>query len=96
VEPALAVLWQGEQDYRLPMPGDTEAGTILTGLVERTVRGAARMAWDIGTVGYVWVDAGVDHVTNASHTDGRTRTLFVVTGGVTMRLSLSGPFDLGF
>jgi hypothetical protein len=64
-------------------------------VVERTVRGAVRATWEIGTVGRLFVDAGVNHLRNASHVEGRNRTLFVVTGGVSVRLALSGPYRFG-
>lgn len=92
VEPTLTVLWQGEGDYRLPQPSDDEAGTILTGIVERTVRGSIRAAYEIGTVGRIWMDAGINHLADAANVSGRSRTLIVVTGGLSFRLSLSGPY----
>jgi hypothetical protein len=95
VEPGLTLLWQGEADFRLPIPPEDEAGTILTGVVERTIRGAVRASYEIGTVGRLFVDAGVNHLRNAAHVEGRSRTLFVVTGGVSVRLALSGPYRFG-
>lgn len=77
--PELTLLRQGEGNLNDPFPGtDTEAGRIpqlFIGVVERTWRAALGLSGREGPLD-VRLNAGLHHVANADHQEGRTVNRF--------------------
>ena len=75
----LTLLRQGEGDFRLPYPPVTaydSTPTVLSGVVERTVRLAVAARWDRGAWS-VAGDGGVHLISNAGHVNGARETRWV-------------------
>lgn len=90
VEPYAIALWQGERDLRDPYRFGDSFGTILVGTVERTLQVGSRARYDHAGRAYLSVDLGVNHVSNAGHRPGTSRTRAAFLLGFGMRWSIAG------
>ncbi|NNE48017.1 MAG: hypothetical protein HKN37_15300 [Rhodothermales bacterium] len=93
VSPRFELLRQGEFDMRDPFPDD-ELGSLLTGTIEDTYRGAVRVYYQPSRRWWVGADLGVNHVRNAKHIDGAVDTRFSGMLTVGARVSISSGIDL--
>ncbi|NNE69976.1 MAG: hypothetical protein HKN29_06380 [Rhodothermales bacterium] len=90
LDPYALLVLQGERDLRDPYRFDDTFETILVGVVERTLRTAARIRYDQPNLGYVALDAGLNFVNNEGHMENASRTVPVATLEVGLRWSISG------
>src|SRR5947199_169285 len=93
VSPEVTLLRQGEGDFRRPYPPISAYGTtatILSGVVERTLRAAVSGSYAHGAHLGLKFDAAVHRVSNERHVTGRTGTKFVGSVAVTYRFSTQG------
>lgn len=90
IDPYALLILQGERDLRDPYRFDDSFETILVGVVERSMRAAARIRYERPRLGYVSLDLGVNRVTNEGHVEGVSRTLPVASLEVGLRWSING------
>ena len=93
VSPEVTLLRQGEGDFRLPYPPRSAYGTtatILSGVVERTLRAALSGSYTPDAHLGLRFDAGVHHISDYGHVTGQTRTKFVGSVSVTYRFGWQG------
>ena len=93
VSPEVTLVRQGEGDFRRPYPPISAYGTtatILSGVVERTLRAAVSGSYAHGAHLGLKFDAAVHRVSNERHVTGRTGTKFVGSVAVTYRFSKQG------
>src|SRR5207249_9108915 len=84
--PELTLLRQGEGDFRLRYPPRSAYGTtatILSGVVQRTLRAALSGSYSPDAHLGLRFDAGVHHISNYGHVTGQTQTKFVGSVGLT-------------
>lgn len=94
LSPELTVLRQGEGRINDPYPAPDPTGELATpalfiGVVERTYRGAVRLSGGVGPLELTG-SAGVHHVVNSRHEQGRTVDRFVGTIRATVGISRTG------
>ena len=93
VSPEVTLVRQGEGDFRLGYPPSSSyrtTATILSGVVQRTLRAAVSGSYAPAAHLGVKFDAAVHRVSNEGHVTGRTGTRFVGSVGLTYRFSLAG------
>jgi len=94
--PRLDVLWQGELDIRTqPFPESDMAGTILTGVTQRTLRAALQIRYEPSGFFYIAADAGYNRTENADHISGKSESRLVAIVQAVFRLRLDAAYDLG-
>jgi len=90
--PEATLLRQGEGDFRLPYPPASAYATtptILSGVVERTVRLALDAGWQRGAWGLAG-NGGVHFVRNAEHVSAARETRWVGRVALTYRFGFEG------
>lgn len=93
--PRLDVLWQGETHLLDPFPPSNDAvGTILHGIVERTVRPAVSLFYQPAPWIWLKTEAGWNVTRDARHVDGATTSRFVGLLQFGFRLRLDRPVRL--
>ncbi len=86
IEPGIDYLAQGEADFRQLLPDrDSNVGTILTGTVERTLRASTKLSVSNDRFN-VLLDVGINSVDNHGHAVGISKTRFVGTVSMSLRL----------
>ncbi len=97
ISPRVDLLLQGEGDIRNPFPGnDSDADAILTGTVERTIRGALRIMYEPEPWVFLRVDAGINSLSNAGNIEGASAAKFLALLEVGFRFSIDHSFSLDF
>jgi hypothetical protein len=92
MSPEVTLVRQGEGDFRKPYPPTSAYGTtpsILSGLVERTIRLALGASWQRGAWG-LRGDGGVHFLHNAGHVTGASDTRWVGSLSLSYRFHLEG------
>ena len=93
ISPRIELLTQGEADMRDPFP-DKDVDEILVGTPEYTYRGGVQIYYQPSRYWWAGVDLGVNHVRNASHTEGVSDTRFSGMVSVGARISITSAVDL--
>lgn len=91
--PRLDVLAQGELDFRADFaPSDPAFGTILEGVVERTVRPSVQVVYQSSPWWWVRLDGGLNFTENKDHIDGTSDTRFagLLAFGFRLRTQYTG------
>jgi len=93
VSPEVTLVRQGEGDFRLAYPPSSAyrtTATILSGVVQRTLRAAVSGSYAPDAHLGVKFDAAIHRISNEAHVTGRTGTRFVGSVGLTYRFSRAG------
>ncbi|HJR18060.1 MAG TPA: hypothetical protein VJ808_14510 [Gemmatimonadales bacterium] len=94
VSPELTVLRQGEGQINDPYPvpdvtGELPTPALFIGVVERTYRAAVGLSGGVGPLELTG-NAGIHHIVNSEHEEGRTEDRFVGSIRATLGLSRRG------
>ena len=93
IEPEATLLRQGEGDPRLPYPAIADFPTtavLLQGVVQRTIRLALGGRWQRGGLSLTG-NGGVHFLDNFDHVSGSSKTEWVGSVSLTIRLHHEGP-----
>jgi len=89
VSPRIDVLFQGEQDIRMPFPRHDAADLILDGVVERTIRPSLQLAGLLSNNIDVRLNAGWNISTNSQHIENSSGSDFVGSASISYRINWS-------
>ncbi len=86
LRPYVNLFLQGERDMRLPIASRGQAKSVLSGVVERTLRSALVFRLQPDTWWWVEADAGVNATSNADHVRGNSANRFAFTLSFGLRI----------